>query len=82
MIIKPSTIIIFADPESIIVPTGTILTTNQPNLVLPDLYVKDEIVLNQRSLYLMNIKQFFGPTTSIYSKKPTLYQKHQEYVRH
>lgn len=82
MIIKPSTIIIFAEPESIVIPTGIFQTTNQPNLVLPDLYVKDDIVLNQRSLYLLNIKQFFGPMLSIYKKKPTLYQKHPEYVRH
>jgi hypothetical protein len=82
MIIKPSTIIIFAEPHLVILPTGTFPTSNQPNLVLPDIYVKDDILVNQRSLYLMNIKQFFGPMLPLYKKNPALYQKHLTYEKH
>lgn len=82
VVIKPSTIIIFADPDSIVIPTGSFPTVNQPNLHLPDIYVKNEIVINQRSLYLLNIKQFFGPLLSLYQKKPLLYQKHIIYEKY
>lgn len=82
MVIKPATIIIFVDPASIVVPTGIFPTVNQPNLHLPDMYVKDEIVINQRSLYLLNIKQFFGPLKGLFQKKPLLYQKHLDYEKH
>lgn len=81
-VIKASTIIIFADPDSLVVQTGLFPTVNQPNLNLPDIYVKNEIVVNQRSLYLMNIKHFFGSIAPLIQKKPLLYQKHIGYEKH
>lgn len=81
-VIKPSTIIIFADPASLVIPTGEFPTSIHPNLHLPDLYVKNEILINQRALYVLNIKQFFGSLMPLYQKKPTLYQKHITFEKH
>lgn len=75
MIIRPETIIIFADPSSLVIPTGSFPTKDMANWLLPDIYVKAEMAISQRALYVMHIKHFFGPIYPLYRKQSTLYQK-------
>lgn len=75
VIVRPETIIIFADPSSIVVPSGVFPAEDTPNLHLPDLYVKAEIAVHPRTLYVINIKHFFGPIYPLYKKKETLFQR-------
>ena len=55
-----NTIIFFSNPKHIYVPTGVVLTNNNAQLVLPDIYVKKTFNHAANSLFVSNIKQFFG----------------------
>lgn len=63
-------IIIFAKPSSIEVPTGTIATLNNPNLLFPDIYVKKGINVVTNALYVLTISNFFRPVEIGYKKEP------------
>lgn len=65
-----NTIIMFAKPRHVYVPEGVTPTHGDPNLVLPDIYVKQAIKAPGNSLYLLNLRQFFGPTGMIQQKTP------------
>lgn len=69
------TLIIFAKPKNIYVPTGITPTTDRPNLVLPDIFVKQGIKIYPHTLYVLNIKHFFGPIGSVYKVTPTSYRQ-------
>lgn len=58
--IPPDSILIFAKPDTIYVPTGIVLAENSPNLHLPDIYVKPEINKISNALYVLYLKHFFG----------------------
>lgn len=60
LIIPRDSIIIFAKPDTIHVPTGIVLAENSPNLHLPDIYVKPEINKVSNALYVLYLKHFFG----------------------
>lgn len=59
-IVPLDTVVLFAKPKNIYVPLGITLTSDSPHLVLPDIYIKKGINVVKRSLYVLNIKQFFG----------------------
>jgi hypothetical protein len=59
-IIPRETIIIFARPQDIYVAEGVSEASDRPNLVLPDIYVKKGIKIYSSTLYVLNIRQFFG----------------------
>jgi len=59
-------IVIIAKPEDIYVPTGATVANNKPNLVLPTIYVKKGIKIYSSTLYVLNLKNFFGPITREY----------------
>lgn len=67
------TIIIFANPKNIFVPIGITETKDRPNLLLPDIYVKNNTTQTPESLYVLNIRYCFGPVNSIYKTTPTSY---------
>lgn len=70
------TITIFADPESIYVPVGITPTTDNPQLVLPNIYAKrnfDASYVNT-TLFVLTIKQFFSQIRKIYKEFPLGYQ--------
>ncbi len=73
-IIPLESLIIFAQPHYIYIPTGITLTTNNPNLILPDIYVKKGFNLIKNSLYVLNLNQYLGQVNRQYQKKPTSYQ--------
>ncbi len=68
--ISLNTIIMFAKPRHVYVPEGVTPTTGDPNLILPDIYVRQTIKTPSNSLYLLNMRQFFGPTGLIQQKSP------------
>ncbi len=67
-------VVIFTKPNYVYVPTGVTVTQDTPNLVLPPIYVKKGIKIYQSTLYVLNIKQFFGQTNPLYKKMDKGYQ--------
>lgn len=65
-IISKKAVIIFAKPNNIYVPEGIIPTTDNPQLILPDLYVKKSISKVPEALYVLTLRQFFAPPTKGY----------------
>jgi hypothetical protein len=73
-VIPLESLVIFAQPHYIYIPTGITLTKDNPNLILPDIYVKKGFNLINNSLYVLNISQYLGQANRFYQKKPTSYQ--------
>jgi len=73
-VIPLESLVIFAQPDHLYIPTGITLTKNNPNLILPDIYVKKGFNLIKNSLYVLNINQYLGQTNRHYQTKPTSYQ--------
>lgn len=69
-IIPLHTIIIFANPENIYVPTGITLTDDNPQLFLPNIYVKKEFAKVNNALFVLNIKPFFETLKKLYKISP------------
>lgn len=59
-------ITIIAKPKNVYVAEGISFTENSPNLVLPSIYIKKDIRPNDNALYILNLRQFFGPLHTIY----------------
>lgn len=74
-IIPTNAIVVFAEPKYIYVPTGISPTTISSNLVLPPIYTKRGVDTLNNALYLLNIKQFFGPLDSLYKVQPKHYSQ-------
>lgn len=60
-IIDKYTLIIFAKPKHIVIPTGITLSDENPNLILPTFYVKKGIKRITNALTNLSLRQFFGP---------------------
>lgn len=74
-IISPTdTLIIFAKPKNIYVPTGITLAPTGANLILPDMYVKKGIQSITNALYVLNFSFLFRPIDLLYKKAPTYYE--------
>lgn len=71
--ISNKTVIIFANPSKIYIPEGITPTKDNPQLVLPDIYVKKSLHKIPEALYVLTIRQFFA-------KLPKAYQ--HEALRH
>lgn len=66
-------ILVFAKPKNIYVPTGIALTNDSPNLVLPDMYVKKGIKIYSNTLFVLNIRHFYGPLKTLFEPRDTSY---------
>jgi hypothetical protein len=77
--IPPETIIIFTKPKNIFIPTGVTPSNNRPNLVLPDIYVKKGIKIYASTLYILNIRHFFGTLGKINKKHESGYSENLVY---
>lgn len=75
-VIPLQSIVIFAKPKNIFVPTGITLTQESANLLLPIMYAKKGISKNKHALFVLDISHLFGPVNSLYKKGPTEYQQH------
>ncbi len=65
--IPPSSMIIFSNPDHIIVPTGTFTTIDGGNLLLPDLYIKKGIPIGPNVLAFLPLSKYFAPVTHTYA---------------
>lgn len=68
-IIPQSTIIMFAKPKHVYVPIGASVAQFEPNLVLPDIFVREAIKSPTNALSLLELRQFFGPIGIIQQQK-------------
>lgn len=59
--ISLDTIVLFAKPDSVVVPTGATLTQGEQQLVLPPIYTKKSFGLVPRTLAFLKLRHFFGP---------------------
>ena len=66
-------VIIIAKPKNIYVPIGITLTKEDPNLLLPTMYVKKSIKTSRNALYMLNLAPFFRPVELLYKKHPKSY---------
>jgi hypothetical protein len=69
-ILPNESITILARPQNVYVPEGITLTEDSPNLILPTIYIKKGIKTNTNALYILNLRQFFGPLQTAYKKGP------------
>ncbi len=69
-------LVIIAKPKNIFVPTGIALTQDNPNLLLPDIYVRKGIKITHNALYILNLRHFFGQLRNSYKKEETRFQHH------
>jgi len=72
-IIDLETIIIFANEKYVAIPEGITLTTKNPQLILPDIFIKKGITKVTSALYTFGIKNFFQPNQYIYKKEKQNY---------
>lgn len=59
-VIPLPSVLIFARPTDLYIPTGIYPTQNSPHMLLPDIYVKSSLNRTSNALYVLNINQFFG----------------------
>lgn len=69
-IVPNESITILAKPQNVFVPEGITLAEDSPNLILPTIYIKKGIKTNTNALYILNLRQFFGPLHTAYKKGP------------
>jgi len=75
-IIPINAIVIFANPKYVYMPTGITITTKNPQLVLPDIYIKPGINKAKSALLLFNVKNLLATTKSMYKKGKMRYSRH------
>ena len=64
--ISPFTLILFAKPEDIHLPTDLIITNGSPNLLLPTIGVARGANLTLNTLLFFKVNQFFAPVVRAY----------------
>jgi len=69
------TIVILAKPKYIYIPEGATITTKNPQLHLPDVYVKKDINTVETALYTFGIKNFFQSMDYLYKKRKKEYSQ-------
>lgn len=72
-IIPLDSIVVFIKPKNVYIPTGITISRNDPNLVLPEIYVKKGIKIYPSTLYVLNLKQFYGAINHLYQKRDNGY---------
>jgi len=75
-IVPKDSIVIFANPKYVYVPIGITMTTKNPQLVLPKIYIKPGINKVKSTLLLFNTKNLIASTKSLYKKSKKYYAKH------
>lgn len=72
-ILPLESIVIFAKPTNIYLPIGVHTAKEQPNLQLPDVYVKKGINIVENSLYVTTMEHFFSSVKKEIGKKEPKY---------
>jgi len=65
--IPAASIMIFSNPDHIIVPTGKFTTIDGGTLLMPDLYVKKSIPIGPNALAFLRVNRYFAPVTHVYA---------------
>ena len=73
--IPTAAIVILAKPENIYVPLGAAPMHVNPNLILPDIYVKIGMNPIAHSLYMLNLTHLFSPVRYLYKQDPARYMQ-------
>lgn len=68
-------IVILTKPKNIVVPTGAFITSDSPNLVLPDVYVVGNTDNYKSVMNFLDIRQFFEQVDSQTQHKEAVVQK-------
>ena len=66
-------LIIFAKPKNIYVPIGASLAKQEPNLIIPDMYIKKGIQTARNAMYVLNLSFLFRPIDLLYKKSNKAY---------
>lgn len=74
-IISEDSIVIIANPKHVYIAEGIIPTIKDPQLLLPNIYIKNNIEKLSNSLYIFNIKNFLAPTNNIFKKDKMSYSQ-------
>jgi hypothetical protein len=74
-LIPAQTLIIFEDPEHIIIPVGTTSTYSRDNLVLPTVYITPTAQPALQALRFLKLRKFFSAVTFAYARIPSGYQQ-------
>lgn len=75
-IIPLESLIIIAKPDKVEIPLGITLTQDQPNLVLPDIYIKKGLNYTGNALFMVKISHLFAPVKTTYKKEEKRYLSH------
>lgn len=67
--LQVETLILLANPNDLVVPTGITLTNTGPNLQLPTIYSQNSLDTSLQALTLMNIAYLFRPVDQCTVKK-------------
>ena len=67
--INPLSVVILTRPENLFIPTGDFMTTDNPNLILPNIYVVGNMEKPFSSFDFMDIKKYFEPVEIKEEKK-------------
>lgn len=63
-------VLLFAQPDNIYVPTGVTLTNDNSNLILPVMYIKNDFNSSANALFVLNIRQYFESPQHIFKDAP------------
>ncbi len=61
--INPITLVILTNPKNLYIPTGHYLSVENPQLILPDIFVVDRIRTDQSILQVLDISRYFEAIT-------------------
>lgn len=75
--IQLDTIVIFAKPKDLYIYQGKSRTYETENFILPDIYAKKNLNRISPALWILNVRQFFGPLTKELIKKSDTYYSDQ-----
>lgn len=78
-IIPLETMVLFANPKYVFIPLGITPVAPDPNLLLPDIYIKNGLNIALDSLYVLNLSHYFGPIFFLYQKDTKRYSSHLTY---
>ena len=67
-ILTLNSIILFAQPCDIYIPSGITLTDATPQLLLPDIYVRNSFNVTSNALHVLTINHFFEQLHRVYKK--------------
>ena len=69
-------VVVIPKPKHIFVPTGITITKDNPNLLLPDIFVRKGVNIVTNTVYILNFRHLFGRLYLTYKKEANRYRAH------